>query len=46
VLRERLTSADKDVQVYWIQEENLNGGAYLFVERRLGRVLRELGIKK
>ena len=39
-----LSKCNKNVKVYWCQEENVNGGAFYFVERRIARVIKNLGI--
>ena len=31
--------------MHWIQEENINGGAFYYVERRIARVMNNLEIK-
>ena len=37
---------NKNAQVYWIQEENFNSGAFQFVENRINRVLRNMGVSQ
>lgn len=43
---EILEKADKNAQVCWVQEENMNSGAFSFVEKRINRVLRTFQMKK
>ena len=46
ILEQKLKEISAKAEVYWVQEENLNGGSYFFVESRINRVLRNLGVKK
>lgn len=41
-----LAGVSKEVNSVWVQEEPLNSGAYAFVEPRISRVLRELGVQR
>lgn len=43
-LQALLKDLPKDAQVYWVQEENFNGGAYQFVQPRISRILSNLSI--
>jgi 2-oxoglutarate dehydrogenase E1 component len=44
-LAEILKNAPANAKIYWVQEENFNGGAFQFVQNRINRVLDELSIK-
>ena len=44
-LEELLRGLSPNSQVYWVQEENLNGGAYQFVASRIQRALSAVGWK-
>jgi 2-oxoglutarate dehydrogenase E1 component len=39
-----LKDLSKNAQVYWVQEENFNGGAFQFVQPRISRILCNLSI--
>ena len=39
-----LSKLPKNANIYWVQEENINGGAFYFVERRIARVMRKFNI--
>lgn len=45
-ISEILSKAGKESQVYWVQEENINGGAYYFADRRINRILKNLNFTK
>lgn len=44
LLQESLKGLSPSAKIFWIQEENFNGGPYQFVENRVNRVLGNLGV--
>ena len=46
LLQERLKGISPSAKVFWVQEENFNGGPYQFVENRVNRVLGTLGVSR
>jgi 2-oxoglutarate dehydrogenase E1 component len=44
LLQESLKGLSPSAKIFWIQEENFNGGPYQFVENRMNRVLGNLGV--
>ena len=44
-INDLLTHCKKDAKIYWVQEENLNGGAFSFVYPRFVRIMRKLGFE-
>lgn len=43
-LKEILSKCSPTAKVFWVQEENLNSGAFEFVSPRITRVLNELNL--
>ena len=45
-MKELLKKASKRTRVYWVQEENVNSGAFSFVLPRLERIIRSVGLHR
>ena len=43
-LKEILSKCSSNTKVYWVQEENMNSGAFEFVYPRITRVLKDLNL--